>query len=58
MSESRGGEVLERAMPYLKAITTAKILVSLEAINATLQLTKTVAKKLQGIKNYFECIRC
>ena len=37
-------------MPYLKAITTAGFLVSREVINATLKLTKTVAKKLQGIK--------
>ena len=47
LSESRDGEVLGR--PYLKAITTAGFLVSLEIINATLKLTKTVAKKLQGI---------
>ena len=32
-------------MPYLKAITTAGFLASLEVINATLKLTKTVAKK-------------
>ena len=53
LSESRDGQVLERAMPYLKAITTAGFLVSLEVINATLKLTKTVAKKLQGIKKLF-----
>ena len=52
-SESRDGEVLERAMPYLKAITTAGFLFSLEVINATLKPTKTVAKKLQGIKKLF-----
>ena len=46
LSESRGGKVLGRAMPYLKAITTARFLVSLEVINAALKLTKTVAKKL------------
>ena len=44
-SESRDGKVLGRAMPYLKAITTAGFLASLEVINATLKLTKTVAKK-------------
>ena len=53
LSESRDGEVLERAMPYLKAKITAECLVSLEVINATLKLTKTVAKKLQGIKKLF-----
>ena len=35
LSESRDGEVLRRAMFYLKAITTAGFLVSLEVINAT-----------------------
>ena len=39
--------------PYLKAITTPRFLVSLELINATLTLTKTVAKKLQGIKKLY-----
>ena len=52
LPESRDGEVLERAKPYLKAITTAEFLVSLEDINAKLKLTKTVAK-LQGIKKLF-----
>ena len=52
LSESRVG-VLERAMPCLKAITTAGFLVSLEVINAALKLPKTVAKKLQGIKKLF-----
>ena len=51
LSESRDGEVLKR--PYLKAITTARILVSLEVNNATRKLTKTVAKKLQAIKKLF-----
>ena len=51
--ESRDRKVLGRAMPYLKAITTAGFLVSLEVINAILKLTKTVAKKLQGIKKLF-----
>ena len=51
--ESRDGIGLERAMSYLKAITTAGFLVSLEVINATLNLTKPVAKKLQGIKKLF-----
>ena len=37
-------------MPYLKAIETAAFLVRLEVINATLKLTKTVVKKLPGIK--------
>ena len=36
-------------MPYLKAKTTAGFFVSAEVINATLKLTITVAKKLQGI---------
>ena len=40
-------------MPYLKAITVAGFLVSLVVINATLKLTKTVAKKLQNIKKLF-----
>ena len=40
-------------MPYLKVITTAGFLVSLEVINATQKLTKTVAKKLQGIKKLY-----
>ena len=53
LSKSRDGEDLEKAMPYLKAITTAGFLVSLEVINATLKLTKTVAEKLQGIKKLF-----
>ena len=53
LSVSRDGEVLGRAMPYLKAITTAGFLVSLEVINATLKLTKTVAKQLQGNKKLF-----
>ena len=52
-SESRDRKVLGRAMPYLKAITTAGFLVSLEVINASLKLTKTLAKKLQSIKKLF-----
>ena len=44
LSKSRDEEVLGR--PYLKAITTAAIFISLEIINATLKVTKTVAKKL------------
>ena len=51
--ESRDGEVLERAMLYLKVVTTPRFLVSLEVINASLKLTKTVAKKLQAIKKLF-----
>ena len=58
LSESRNGEVLERAMSYLKAITTAGFLVNLEVINATLKLTKTIAKSYRASKNYFDCIRC
>ena len=53
LSESRDGKVLGRAMLYLKAITTAGFLVSLEVIIATLKLIKTVARKLQGIKKLF-----
>ena len=53
LSESRNGKVLERPMPYSKAITTAGVLISLEVINATLKLTKTVAKKLHIIKKLF-----
>ena len=49
----QNGEVLGRTMLYLKAITTAGFLVSLEVINATLKLNKTVAKKLQAIKKLF-----
>ena len=52
-SESRDGEVLERPMLYLKAITTAGVLISVQVINATLKLTKAVAKKIQGIKKLF-----
>ena len=52
LSESRDGEVLERAMPYLKAITTAGVLVILEVINATLKLTKRITKELQRIKKF------
>ena len=44
---------LERAMSYLKAITTAGFLVRLKVINATLKLAKTVAKKLHVIKKLF-----
>ena len=53
LSESTNGKVFGRAMPCLKAITTAGFLVSLEVINATPKLTKTEAKKLQGIKKLF-----
>ena len=53
MSESRDGKVLGKAMPYLKAITTAGFLVSLDVINAALKLIKTVAKKLPCIKKLF-----
>ena len=53
LSESRDGKVLGRTMLYLKAITTAAFFVSQKVINATLKLTKTVAKKLQGIKKLF-----
>ena len=50
LSKSRDGEILDRAMPYF---TTPGFLVSLDVINATLYFTKTVAKKLQGIKKLF-----
>ena len=54
-------EFFERAISYLKAITTPVFLVSLEVINATLNLTKPVAKKTEHQKtasrNYFDCIR-
>ena len=53
LSESRDKEVLGRAMFYVKATTPPGFLVSLEDINATLNLTKPVAKKLQGIKKLF-----
>ena len=53
LSESRNGEVLERPMPYLKAITITGNLISLKDINAMLKVSKTVAKKLQGIKKLF-----
>ena len=51
--ESRDGEVLGRAMFYVKATTTPGFVVSLEVINATLKLTKPVAKKLQDMKKLF-----
>ena len=51
LSKSRDGEVLGR--PSVKAITTTKFLVDLEIINATLKLTKTVAKKFHGIKKLY-----
>ena len=53
LSKSRDGKVVGKAMPYLKALAAAGFLVSLEVINATLKLTKTVAKKLQSIKKLF-----
>ena len=54
LSESRDGKVLGRAMFYVKATTTTPgFLVSLEVIDATLNLTKPVAKKQQGIKKLF-----
>ena len=40
-------------MFYVKATATPGFLVSLEVISATLDLTKPVAKKLQGIKKLF-----
>ena len=40
-------------MPYLKVITIAGFFVSPEVIDATLKLTITVAKNLQGIKKLF-----
>ena len=49
LSETRDGEVVGRAMSYFKAITIPGFLVSLEVIDAILNITKLVAKKLQGI---------
>ena len=40
-------------MFYVKATITSGFSVSLEVINATLNLTKPVAKKLQGMKKLF-----
>ena len=53
LSELSDGEVLGRAMPYLKTITIHGFLVSLEVINASLNFIKPVAKKLQSIKKLF-----
>ena len=53
LPETRNGEFLGRAMFYVKAKTTPGFLVSPEVVNATLNLTKPVAKKLQGIKKLF-----
>ena len=55
LSESRDGEFVGRAMFHVKATTKLGFLVSLalEVINATLNLTKPVAKKLQGIEKLF-----
>ena len=47
LSESREKEVFGRAMFYVKA-TTPGFLVTLEVINAILNLTEPVARKLQG----------
>ena len=56
LSESRDEKVLGRAMFYVK-VTTPGFLVSLKVINATsnatLNLTKPVAKKLRGMKKLF-----
>ena len=41
-------------MFYVKATTTPEFLVSLEVINAALNFTKSVAKKLQGIKKLLQ----
>ena len=49
LSQSRDGKVVRRAISYFKAITAPGFLVSLEVINAILNITKLVAKKLQGI---------
>ena len=43
-----------RAMFYVKATTIPGFLVSLEVINAIMNLTKPVAKKQQGIKKLLE----
>ena len=50
LSESRDGKFL-RALFYVKATTAPGFLVLV--INATLNLTKSVVKKLQGIKELF-----
>ena len=50
LSKSRDEVVLGRAMLYVKATTTPRFLVSLDA---TLNLTKSVAKELQGTKKLF-----
>ena len=52
-SESRDGEVLGRVTSYMKVIATPGFLVSLKVIYTTLNLTKRVAKKLQGMKKLF-----
>ena len=46
-------EILGRPMFYVKATTTPGFLVSQEVINDTPNLSKPVAKKLQGIKKLF-----
>ena len=51
--ESRNREVLGKAMFYVKATTTPGFLVCLKVVNATLKLTKPVAKKLPGSKKPF-----
>ena len=48
LSESRDEEIFGRAMFHVKETTTPGFLVSLEVINATLNLTKPVAKKATG----------
>ena len=50
--KSRDEEVLG-AMFYVKATTKLGFLVSLEVINTTLNFSKPVSKKLQGIKKLF-----
>ena len=50
LSESRDGEVLGKAIFYVKATTTPGFLVCLEVINATLNPTKSIAQKLLVIK--------
>ena len=48
LSESRDGEAAGKAMSHLKMITTPDFLICMEVLNAILNITKPVARKLQG----------
>ena len=48
LSESRDGEAAGKAMSHLKMITTPDFLICMEVLNAVLNITKPVARKLQG----------